>query len=315
MCTEKYSIYPLFVVQVAKGNIMDKQENILDDDFFPLETKNTKSSFTRTGNFRRNVRKKYNAQRSDPGHTPRLEEYFKPVTKSNTMPNMPQFGCRGSLSSENNSDSSFTSLVNSPDTSEKDKGFEGSTADSSPNVVFEETDSFSTFAEDTISDINKRIEKLQNTAKDCDKVNNQTDNTNFVDLSAEGSDQDKSSNLPQVSVVSDDNCDNKFSELIKEQGLGDKTIDSDTGKAALDESLQVIGSAAASLGVDIAKGVGFLGKAAAGAWDFFSSTLDQLKSADSDSDNESNWHDVGSDVSEEGEINFFDANEDHKVSI
>ena len=57
-----------------------------------------------------------------------------------------------------------------------------------------------------------------------------------------------------------------------------------------------------------------LGKAAADTWDFFSSTLDQLPPGDSDTASDVSRHDAGSDVSDEDEVDFFDANEDQRVS-
>ena len=60
--------------------------------------------------------------------------------------------------------------------------------------------------------------------------------------------------------------------------------------------------------------IGMLGKAAVDAWDFFSSTLDQLAPEDSNTGSDVNCHDAGSDVSDEDEVDFFDANEDQRVS-
>ena len=107
---------------------------------------------------------------------------------------------------------------------------------------------------------------------------------------------------------------NHSSDDTNPMNLSDTTNKNTVDISLNDESLQLIGSAATSLGVNVARGVGLLGQAAADAWDFFSSTLDQLGPGDSDSGSDVSWHDTGSDVSDEDDVDFVDANEDQRVS-
>ena len=300
----------IFLFTVRKYKVMADEENEPENDLFPQEKQSR--GLTRTGNFRKNVRKKYNAQQSDPGCALRqfslsAEEHYTPIMKSRTMPNMPRYGSHNSLSSENNSDSSHVSLDNSPDSDRKDKTTE---------TTFDETTStFSTFAETNIADLDKRIESLENSSnreklKICDEKTNETNKLSSESI--EESFQKVSGHIPDE--LTDDGIGDSHEPFNKELISNNDTTKKTEVNISLDDPLQAIGSAATSLGVDLARGVGFVGKAAADAWDFFSSTLDHLKSAGSDNESDVSWHDAGSDVNDEDEVDYFDANEDQRVS-
>ena len=314
----KYIYYNdfLFAVRVTKYKIMadeENEENGPENDLFQMETKSR--GLTRTRNFRKTVRHKYSAQQSEPGCTQRqfslsAEECYTPVMESRTMPNMPRYGSQNSLSSENNSDSSYVSLDSSVDSDRKDK-----TTDSTFGVG-KQTSTFSTFAQTTISDLDKRIESLENISKGeklkiCDETTNQTKqlSSGLIERSIE----------EENGYISEELTHKRTSysaqPFEKENIYNRDTNNRNASNISLDDSLQAIGSAATSIGVDLARGVGFVGKAAANAWDFFSTTLDQLKSTDNDSGSDVSWEDAGSNVSDDDEVDYFDANEDQQVSI
>ena len=246
----------LFAVRVIKYKIMADEENVPENDLFPLETKSR--GLTRTGNFRKNVRKKYRAQQSDPGSSHRdaslsAEESYAPIMKSRTMPNMPRYVSQNCLSSENNSDNSYVSLDNSPDSNRRDK-----TTDTTSGIR-EPTSTFSSFAQTTIS---KRIESLENisrveTLKICDETTNQSNK-----LITEKANDHASEEFTHEKI-------NDSHEHFNKENISNND----------------------------------------------SSTLDHLKSADSENGSDDSWHDAGSDLSDEDEVDYFDANEDQRVSI
>ena len=291
---------------------MADEENVPENDLFQMETKSR--LLTRTRNFRKTVRNKYSAQQSDPGCTQcqfslSAEECYTPIVKSRTASNLPRYGSQNSLSSENNSDSSYVSLGSSLDIDRKDK-----TTDST-FVVDEPTSTFSTFAQTTISDVNKRIESLDNISK-RDKLKICGETTNQTQQLSTGS-RDRSIEEKNVYIseeLANERINDSDQPFEKDNISKNDTNNRNAGRTSLDDSLQAIGSAATSLGVDLARGVALVGKAAADGWDFFSSTLDQLKSTDSDSRSDVTWQDAGSDVSDEDEVDYFDANEDQRVS-
>ena len=68
--------------------------------------------------------------------------------------------------------------------------------------------------------------------------------------------------------------------------------------------------------MDLARGVGFVGKAAVKCLRIFQPTFcDQLKSTDSDSGSDVSWQDAGSNVATKMQVDFFDASEDQQVSM
>ena len=206
----------------------------------------------RAGNFRKIIRKKYSTQQSDPGYTERKmyssEERPELMTKSSTMPNMPTYGSQ-SISSESSADSSYISMDDrnaSIDT--KERNFSVS-SDVSSDVNYGFTNAFSTFAQNTISDFSSRIQTLKNISKD--KESNDLSDSDISNRKSNGVKTNQAKNGRQLDQ---NHSTNKETCTINQS----ESTNNDTASSVLDETLQVIGPAATSIGVDLARGVGEL---------------------------------------------------------
>ena len=232
---------------------MAETERTEENDTVPPEIK--PRGLQRTGNFRKNIRKKYTAQHSDPGYTERKlyssAERPKPITKSSTMPNMLTYGSQSSISSESSADSSYISMDGrnaSIDT--KDRNLSAS-SDVSSDANYDVTNVISTFAQNTISDLSSRIQMLENIT--TDKESNYLSDSDISNRQSNGVKTKTFENQTQNGEQLDQNhSTNEETGTINQT----ESTNKDTASSALDESLQVIGSAATSIGVDLARGVG-----------------------------------------------------------
>ena len=175
------------------------------------------------------------------------EERPKLMTKSRSMANMPTYGSQSSISSESSVDSSYISMDGrnaSIDT--KERNFSAS-SDVSSDVNYDVTNALSTFAQNTISDLSNRIQTLENISKD-----KESNDLSDSDISNRKSNGCKNNQAKTGRQLDQNHSTNKETCTINQS----ESTNKDTTSSVLDETLQVIGSAATSIGVDLARGVG-----------------------------------------------------------
>ena len=137
---------------------MAEKEKSEENDIVPPEMK--PRTLQRTGNFRKNIRRKFNAQQSDPGYThgqlSSSADAPRPMTKSSTMPNMPTYRLQSSINSESSADGSYTSMNNSRVSSDtKDKNSQVS-SDVSSEENCDVIGAFATCSQNATSDHSNR---------------------------------------------------------------------------------------------------------------------------------------------------------------
>ena len=164
------------------------------------------------------------------------------------MPNMPTNVSQSSISSESSADSSYINMDCSNASSDtKDRNLSAS-SDVSSDANYDVTNVIS---QNTISELSSRIQTLENISKekesndlsDCDISNRQSNGVKTKTL------ENQTQNGKQLDQ---NHSTNEETSTINQS----ESTNKDTASSSLDESLQVIGSAATEIGVDLARGVG-----------------------------------------------------------
>ena len=245
-------------------------------------------SIQRSDNFRRNIKKRYGSQSSVTSH-----DGDKMTSQHTSYPD--RLLSQSSMGSDSG-DSSYLSAGDSSDSvSEKSLSFSDVSAGSDGTDL-------SKAAQDTISGLADMIQNMDNLSVKSDSGISEICDKNESDKGFKD-------------VIDNSDLTNEGPDVNQN---GDETTETSNKKRShklvRDDTLEAIGSVAENVAVGIGQGIGLLGQAAIGAWDFFSATLDQLKPADSDSEGE--FHDAGSDLSDDAaDDEFQDANEDLNVRL